>query len=232
MVMARRGVLLLLILTFGISGCSRTMTRTETGAAAGAAVGAGLGAIIGSTSGDVGAGTVIGGTVGAVGGALVGQTLEKKDRDTGAVSERIARNQKELDENRRMIEELKRRGSDVTQTKRGVVITLSDVLFAFNKAELTPEAAERVGKISETLKTAKGRRVAVEGHTDSVGTDEVNLALSRRRAQAVADALVAHGTSRKQLHVAGFGKARPAASNDTPAGRAKNRRVEVVIENH
>jgi outer membrane protein OmpA-like peptidoglycan-associated protein len=115
------------------------------------------------------------------------------------------------------------------QTARGMVMTLSDVLFDTGQATLKPGADRAVDRLAQFLKDSPGTDVLIEGHTDSVGTDDYNLALSQRRAQAVADALSARGVSADRVQTKGLGKAYPVASNDTQAGRQQNRRVEIVF---
>lgn len=127
--------------------------------------------------------------------------------------------------------------TEIRQTPRGVVVTFRNVLFAFDSAELTPQARREIERMAFVLNhpQASARRVALEGFTDSIGTDAYNLDLSRRRADAVAQELVARGVLRDRLTVEGFGKQRPVAPNtqngkDNPAGRALNRRVEAVVQ--
>jgi outer membrane protein OmpA-like peptidoglycan-associated protein len=114
---------------------------------------------------------------------------------------------------------------------RGLIVSLSDVLFDFNKASLTPGAREKLSKLSGILIAYPGTyRVDVEGHTDSVGTPEYNLGLSRGRAQSVASYVAQAGVPQDHMGtVTGFGETRPVASNDDAAGRQQNRRVELVI---
>ena len=119
-----------------------------------------------------------------------------------------------------------------------MVVNLPDVLFEFGKADLTSEARVKARSIADVLnEQAKNRRVAVEGHTDSIGSDAFNQKLSERRAENVANALEGAGVNNQRVTVKGYGKRYPVAPNtnpdgtDNPAGRAKNRRVEVVIEN-
>ncbi len=114
-------------------------------------------------------------------------------------------------------------------TERGIVLTMSDVLFAFGKAELASGAVRNVDKLAEFLEKHPERNVLIEGHTDSVGSDEFNLTLSQKRADAVKETLVAKGISPDRLLTKGYGKQFPVASNDTESGRQLNRRVEVLI---
>ncbi|MCO6431548.1 MAG: OmpA family protein [Deltaproteobacteria bacterium] len=203
----------------------------EKGALGGAAVGAGLGAIIGNQTGNAGAGVAIGSAIGAISGALIGNEIDSQDAAMDAADERLVRQQQELEENRRLIEELRARGADVRRTDRGVVVNLPDVLFEFDSARVTPEARSTVREISEVVRNASDRRVSVEGHTDSVGTVDYNLRLSRERARSVADELSANGVNKRRITIRGFGESDPIASNKSATGRSRNRRVEVIIEN-
>lgn len=115
------------------------------------------------------------------------------------------------------------------QTERGMVMTLNDVLFDTGQATLKPGADRAVDRLAQYLKDSPGTQVIIEGHTDSVGSDDYNLALSQRRAQAVADALTTRGVSADRIRAKGLGKSYPVASNDTQAGRQQNRRVEIVF---
>ena len=115
------------------------------------------------------------------------------------------------------------------QTNRGMVMTLSDVLFDTGRATLKPGADRDLDRLAQALKDNPNTRVIIEGHTDSVGGDEYNMQLSDRRAEAVANALQMRGVPADRYEVKGLGKAFPVASNDTPAGRQQNRRVEIVF---
>lgn len=115
------------------------------------------------------------------------------------------------------------------KTDRGLVVTLGDVLFGVNKAELTPGGMRNVQKLADFLKQYETRKLLIEGHTDSTGGDALNQALSERRADAVRVALIGMGIDAARITTRGYGKAFPVASNDTAAGRQLNRRVEVVL---
>ncbi|MBP8091690.1 MAG: OmpA family protein [Giesbergeria sp.] len=121
------------------------------------------------------------------------------------------------------------RDLEAQQTERGLLVTLGDVLFAFDKAELSAQAAPRMDKLASFLKQFPERKVLIEGFTDSVGNDSYNLSLSERRAQAAGDALVQRGIDRARIASRGYGKSHPVADNGSPEGRAMNRRVEIVI---
>lgn len=114
-------------------------------------------------------------------------------------------------------------------TRRGLVLTLGDVLFDSGQATLKPGANRTIGALVTFLNENPERNVLIEGFTDSVGSDELNLGLSQRRADAVRTALVERGIAGTRIRTRGFGESYPVASNDTAAGRQQNRRVEIVI---
>lgn len=117
------------------------------------------------------------------------------------------------------------------QTDRGMVLTLGDVLFDTGRADLKSGASRSIDQLTAFLKENSDRSVAIEGFTDSVGSDNLNQVLSERRALAVKNALVDRGITANRITSRGFGKASPVAGNETPAGRQQNRRVEIVIAN-
>lgn len=121
------------------------------------------------------------------------------------------------------------RDIEAQQTERGLLVTLGDVLFAFNKAELSAQAAPRLDKLANFLRQFPDRKLIIEGHTDSVGGDSYNQELSDRRAQAVQGALVQRGVAPDRITARGYGKTYPVAENGSAEGRAMNRRVEIVI---
>ena len=112
---------------------------------------------------------------------------------------------------------------------RGLIANMSDVLFRSGSFELLPGARERLAKVSGIVLAYPSLHVAIEGHTDSVGSDEYNQDLSERRAQSVRDYFVQQGIPSATIEARGFGKTAPIASNDTPEGRQQNRRVELVL---
>jgi outer membrane protein OmpA-like peptidoglycan-associated protein len=117
------------------------------------------------------------------------------------------------------------------ETARGIVITLGDVLFATGRSELTGSAPEGLRKLAEFLGEYPDRQIAIEGHTDSVGSAESNVSLSERRASSVQTFLANQGVAGNRMRTVGMGEGSPIASNDSPTGRQQNRRVEVIIEN-
>jgi outer membrane protein OmpA-like peptidoglycan-associated protein len=121
--------------------------------------------------------------------------------------------------------------AQVKEEARGMVITLSgQVLFVTGKSELLPAAQDQLDQVAKALKDQGDvKPMVVEGYTDSVGSDTTNLKLSKDRAEAVRSYLVSKGMPSDKISAVGKGKANPVASNDTPDGRANNRRVEIVI---
>jgi OOP family OmpA-OmpF porin len=113
-------------------------------------------------------------------------------------------------------------------------ITLSgDTNFEFNKASLLPNAYPTLDNLAKTMKDNPNTRWKIEGYTDAVGSESYNMELSRKRAQSVVDYLINKGIDRSRLEAVPYGESNPIASNDTPEGRAMNRRVEIkVIENN
>jgi len=120
--------------------------------------------------------------------------------------------------------------ASVRQDARGTIVSLADILFDFNKATLRRDVEFNLVKIATILNQFDEMSVVVEGHTDAIGTDEYNLTLSKKRAQAVSDFLASQGVNAKRLSWEGYGKTRPVADNDTDEGRQKNRRVDLVIQ--
>jgi outer membrane protein OmpA-like peptidoglycan-associated protein len=119
----------------------------------------------------------------------------------------------------------------VKEEPRGTVITLSGgVLFASNKSQLLPGAQNSLNQVAEALKSQEDKKILVEGHTDSRGSDATNQALSKARADSVASYLVSQGVPADRITTAGLGPSRPVADNNTAEGRANNRRVEIIIQ--
>jgi outer membrane protein OmpA-like peptidoglycan-associated protein len=116
-------------------------------------------------------------------------------------------------------------------TPRGMVLTLGDVLFDTAQATLKPGAYGTIDRLANALEKEPDRQVIIEGHTDSVGSDEYNQGLSQRRADAVKTALLERGVRSEQIRAVGKGESTPVASNDNAGGRQQNRRVEMIFAN-
>jgi outer membrane protein OmpA-like peptidoglycan-associated protein len=115
------------------------------------------------------------------------------------------------------------------RTDRGLVLTLPDVLFDVGDAELKPGAYRAVDRLAEVMKQNPEITIRVEGFTDSVGSEDLNMQLSQERADAVRSALVERGIEASRIEARGYGESLPIASNRTAAGRQENRRVEIVL---
>lgn len=125
---------------------------------------------------------------------------------------------------RRQIDELNAR-----ETDRGYVMTLGDVMFETDRAELRGGVPANLAQLAEFLQRYPDRSVSIEGHTDSVGSAEYNEGLSRRRAESVQSFLMQRGVASNRMRTSGMGQSSPVASNDSATGRQQNRRVEVII---
>jgi outer membrane protein OmpA-like peptidoglycan-associated protein len=117
------------------------------------------------------------------------------------------------------------------KTERGMVVTIGDVLFATNEANLTPNGMSTLRKLADVMAQNPERTVLVEGFTDSTGSSSYNQNLSQRRANAVAMALGSMGVARERIAMKAYGEAFPVAANDTASNRQLNRRVEIVLSN-
>ena len=160
--------------------------------------------------------------------AVLIEAREAESRRRGQQAQDAAR-QAELAENRASTLEQELAALRAKKTDRGMVLTLGDVLFDTGLASLKPGAYTTIDRLATVLKEAPDRKVMIEGHTDSVGSDDYNQGLSQRRAAAVQTALLERGVNSSQITAAGKGETYPVASNDNAAGRQQNRRVEMVF---
>ena len=186
--------------------------NTQKGAAIGTAAGAVIGGILGNNIGKGGnapLGAVLGGVVGGAAGGVIGNKMDKQAKE---IKETLP-------------------GAEVERVGEGIKVTLNEntVNFDFNSANLTTLAKTNLDKLITVLKNNPDTNINIYGHTDSIGSDAVNLRISSQRAEAVKNYLVANGISASRMFTEGLGKSSPIASNDTDAGRAKNRRVEFAI---
>ncbi|HET9934485.1 MAG TPA: OmpA family protein, partial [Polyangiaceae bacterium] len=121
--------------------------------------------------------------------------------------------------------------ASVQEEQRGLVITLEGaVLFTTGKSELLPLAQQKLDQVADALKQSDSPKIVVEGYTDSRGADDANLRLSQQRAESVRTYLVSRGVKSESISAVGKGEANPIASNETPEGRANNRRVEIIVQ--
>lgn len=190
----------------------KNSNNTQRGAAAGAAAGAILGGVLGNNVGsknNSALGAVLGGVVGGTVGGVIGKKMDKQAQEI----------QNTLP------------GVEVERVGEGIKVTLgeSTVNFEFDKSDLTPQAKANLDKLAKVFIANPDTKLMIYGYTDNVGKEEYNVKLSRSRANAVKAYLVSKGIGTKRLTTEGMGMADPIASNDTAAGRAKNRRVEFSI---
>lgn len=131
------------------------------------------------------------------------------------------------------LEQLRQEMDDMQSrsTESGVVLTLTDVVFEYDKADLKPGAERGIERLSDFLQQNPERQVLIEGFTDSRGSEQYNQQLSERRSKAAAQALIADGVASDRIATRGHGEKYPIATNDTDAGRQKNRRVEITVLN-
>lgn len=149
--------------------------------------------------------------------------------ETSATAAELAQREAELASQqaaslRRQLENLQLR-----QTESGVVVTLGDVLFESGATDLVPEAQASIEEVVDLLQTEPDKRIRIEGHTDSTGSDDTNLRLSQQRADAVLTELVSFGVEASRITSVGMGEDFPIASNETEEGRSRNRRVDVIL---
>ena len=166
--------------------------------------------------------------------ALAQQQAAQADADRARASANEADRLRQQAEGEKtaLRERLRQQLSMIMETResaRGLIVNISDVLFDFNKYTLKPGAREKMAKVSGILLAYPGLKLQLEGHTDSIGSEEYNLKLSDQRAGAVREYLVTQGVPSSNVTAKGLGKSEPVASNDTAAGRQQNRRVELIV---
>jgi outer membrane protein OmpA-like peptidoglycan-associated protein len=189
---------------------TQQQNKTGRNALIGAAIGVAGGLLTGNSATERRQHAMVGAGIGALGGAAVGQYQDRQER---ALRERTANT-----------------GIEVSRQGDNITLNLPDgVTFDFNKSTLKPEFYGALNGVAATLKEYNQTMVEVVGHTDSIGSDEVNQRLSEQRANSVSQYLTAQGVQRERLEVLGMGKRMPIADNGTDAGRAKNRRVEIRL---
>jgi outer membrane protein OmpA-like peptidoglycan-associated protein len=201
------------ISVLAVSACEPVPGQENTNLQRGAAVGAGLGAVIGALSGDnpqerienAAIGAVVLGGAGAIGGTLL-------DRQEAELRNQLGSN------------------VGIQNTGDQLIVNLpNDILFAVDSATLTGQLQSDLLAVARSLNNYPNTRVTVEGHTDNTGSAEYNQDLSERRAQSVASVLISGGVAPSRITSIGRGENEPVASNLDSAGRALNRRVEIII---
>lgn len=196
------------------TGCNsvKNANNTQKGAGIGVAAGALIGGILGNNlgrGGNAALGAAIGAAIGGGTGALIGKKMDKQARE---ISEALP-------------------GADVQRVGEGIHLTLNEnaVRFDTNKSTLTPQAQANLDKLIPIFNEYGDTNIQIFGYTDSSGKPEYNLTLSQKRADAVKAYLASKGLVESRFKTSGLGIADPIASNETPEGKAQNRRVEFAI---
>lgn len=198
---------LAVLVPLGTAGCA-SMNRTGQGAAIGAGAGAAVGAVIGNQTGSTARGAIIGAVVGGTAGAIIGRRM---DQQAAELAEQIP-------------------GAQVVRIGEGIAVIFdSGLLYDFDSDAVKPAARENLVNLANSLQRHPDSEVLIVGHTDNVGSATYNQGLSERRARSAANILLQQGISTSRVRTMGRGLTEPVASNDTDAGRAQNRRVEVAI---
>ncbi|MCP9291236.1 OmpA family protein [Gracilimonas sediminicola] len=166
--------------------------------------------------------------------------IEARKAEAIAAEQRAEKAMTQLQQERKEAEKARQEASELAdrlsemearQSERGMVLTLSDVLFDFDSSTLKAGANKVVNELAAFLNNYPERTVQIEGFTDSVGSAEYNKNLSQRRADALKQALIKAGISSQRIETVGYGEEYPVATNMNEAGRQQNRRVEVIISN-
>jgi outer membrane protein OmpA-like peptidoglycan-associated protein len=199
--------MLLLATALLVGGCA-SLSDTQKGAVIGAGAGAAGGAIIGKAAGGTAEGAIIGAALGGAAGAVIGNQMDKKAEELD----------EELDD------------AEVERVGEGIKITFDGgLLFDFDSAALRGTARTNLREFAESMRDFEDTRILVVGHTDAQGAADYNRDLSERRADAAAAVLLEQGVAADRIVSVGRGETEPVATNETEAGRQKNRRVEVAI---
>lgn len=200
--------------TMFLTGCEavKNSNNQQRGTAVGAASGAVLGGVLGNNVGKGGngaLGAVLGGVIGGVAGNVIGRKMDKQAKE---IKETLP-------------------GAEVERVGDGIKITLNEsiVNFGFDSSDLTAATKENLDRLRTVLVNNPDTNINIYGHTDSKGSDDYNMKLSERRANAVKSYLISRGIASSRIFAKGEGEGMPKASNDTDAGRAENRRVEFAI---
>jgi outer membrane protein OmpA-like peptidoglycan-associated protein len=205
----RKIFIVFLVFTFALlcMGCAE-MSRTQKGGAIGAGAGGALGALIGHKAGNTAVGALLGAVIGGAAGAYIGNYMDKQAAE---IERDIA-------------------GARVERVGEGIKITFgSGIMFDVDKGVLKDQYTGELSELSTILNKYEDTNILLEGHTDSTGSEEYNLDLSRKRAQSVANYLATQNVNPARFTIMGYGESQPIASNATVEGRAQNRRVEVAI---
>ncbi|MBZ0267180.1 OmpA family protein [bacterium] len=198
-------VVLAIVALLGSAACTSTQKGGTIGAGAGAAIGAAIGKM---HNDNTATGALIGAVIGGAAGTYIGHYMDKQAEEM----------QRDLE------------GAKVERVGEGIKITFdSGILFAVNKADLQPAAQSNLNELAVILKKYDDTNILIEGHTDSTGSEDHNMELSKRRAQSVVNYLVGNEVKSARMSMMGYGESQPVADNGTDMGRTQNRRVELAI---
>jgi len=204
----KKFIVLACIFLVMLSCLSCEWSAKRKGTLIGAGSGAVIGGIIGDKAGNTALGAILGAAVGGAAGAYIGSYMDKQ----------AAEMENDL------------QGAKVERVGEGIKVTFdAGILFDFDKATLRPASETELQKLAVILDKYPDTNILLEGHTDSKGTEEYNLNLSRERAQSVSNYLATRGVTPTRFTIMGYGESQPVATNDTDEGRQLNRRVEVAI---
>ena len=204
----RSWISIILVVSLALLTMSCAMNKAQKGAVIGAGTGTVVGGVIGKKAGSTAGGAVAGAAVGGIAGGYIGKYMDKQAED---IEESVE-------------------GVEVERVGEGIVMTFdSGLLFDVNQSTLKPETQANLNNFAKVLKEYPDTDILIEGHTDSSGSDDYNLELSKRRAQSVSNYLAGLGVDPRRFTIMGYGESRPVATNDTPEGRQANRRVEIAI---
>ena len=202
------------LFAFIAGGCATSPDDPNANAKQKAMIGAAVGTAIGLATGDSAVErrqqATVGAALGAAAGGGIGHYQDKQEA--------------------KLRQELQGTGVDVVRQGDNIMLDMpSGITFAFNSSDVNSQFYSVLDKVAVTLNEYNQTTINVAGHTDSIGSDSANQALSMRRATSVAQYLQSRGISNQRLQTTGYGESRPVDTNDTEAGRANNRRVEITL---
>ncbi len=202
-----RGTAAIIVVALAMSACA-SMSKKGQGAIIGAGVGGAVGAVVGNQTGSTARGAIIGAAVGGITGTIIGHQMDQQAKEL----------QQDVP------------GATIQRVGEGIAVTFaSNLLFDFDSEQILAATASNMRNLAASLGKFPNTDILIVGHTDAVGTADYNQGLSQRRATAISNYLVSQGVSAARLRTAGRGEMEPVATNDTEAGRAANRRVEIAI---
>jgi len=198
----------ILLLTLAVSAAGCSLSRKQQGAAIGGAAGAAVGGVIGNNAGSTARGAIIGAVVGGTAGAIIGHQMDQQAKELT----------------------LDIPGATVERVGEGIQVTFaSGLLYDFDSDAVRSDAAQHLRNLAVSLNKYPNTDLLIVGHTDALGSSAYNQDLSTRRAQSASGYLSMQGVGSNRLHTSGRGEMEALGSNETEAGRQRNRRIEVAI---